>query len=572
VVVDLAQLLYVSRKYLPVNRDQPMMLPEDMRLWVDRDHFVWFLIEVIEGLDTTALQALARPGKGRPGYDPVMLAVLLVYAYCQGERSSRRIEARCRTDAAFRVATGNLIPDHSTICRFRAAAAGPGGPVEDLFARVLFVLAAAGLGRLDVISVDGSKIWANASRHANRAEAGLRKLARKILDDAARADGQGCACTGHEHGGSAGLAGQDSCGCCDAGTLPGLGLDGPAVPRGGWGGASRAQRIAAGLAELEADRTRHEAERRQAAEAYLAAARDGHAPRGFIPPEIAVEVARIRLEQHEAADAGVDARWAGQARPGRRRAGDSARTRKARQQLAAAQAAAAAAEAAAEAADADAAGQAGTGHDTGKKKKQAGPVRNITDPDSRIMHCTRNGLVQAYNCQVPRTRDGVFLLPRATQDANDSAQLIPALDAIAASAAIIAAGHAAGGHPALWSRTGTVLFDPGYFSKANCGAPGPDRLIGTGGSWKDTTSQHHPATCRHDDPRDQMACHLSTRQGRDLYRRRAPISEGGFAQLKTIIGLRQLAMRGLAKANGELLLACTAANLLLLHRRAPSPA
>ena len=551
-----------------------MMLPEDMRLWVGKDHFAWFLIDVTGGLDTTAVQALARPGKGRPGYDPVMLAVLLIYAYCQGERSSRRIEDRCRTDAAFRVATGNLIPDHSTICRFRAAAAGPGGPVEDLFCRVLFVLAVAGLGRLDVISVDGSKIWANASRHANRTEAGLRKLARKILDEAARADGQGCACTAHEHGGSAGLAGPDSCGCCDGGTLPGLGLDGPAVPRRGWGGASRAERIAAGLAELEADRTEREAGRRQAAQAYLAAARDGHAPRGFIPPGIAVEVARIRLGQHEAADAATEARWAGKRRPGRRRDGDSARTRKAREQLAAAQAAADAAEA--EAAAENTAGQAGTGpgqagtgHDTDKKKKQAGPVRNITDPDSRIMHCTRNGLVQAYNCQVPRTGDGVFLLPRATQDANDSAQLIPALDAIAASQAIIAAGHAAGGHPARWSRTGTVLSDTGYFSKANCQAPGPDRLIGTGGSWKDTTSQHHPATCRHEDPRDQMACHLSTRQGKDLYRRRAPISEGGFAYLKTIIGLRQLAMRGLPKANGELLLACTAANLLLLHRHAP---
>src|ERR1700733_15130086 len=165
-----------------------MMLPEDMRLWVGRDHFVWFLIDVIEGLGTTALESLGRPGKGRPGYDPRMLAVLLIYAYLQGERSSRRIEERCRTDAAFRVATGNLVPDHVTVARFRAAAAGEGGPLEDVFLQVLFVLAHAGLGRLDVVSVDGSKIWANASKQANRTEDGLRKLARKILDDAARCD------------------------------------------------------------------------------------------------------------------------------------------------------------------------------------------------------------------------------------------------------------------------------------------------------------------------------------------------------------------------------------------------
>ncbi len=116
-----------------------MMLPENMRDWVGKDHLVWFVIDVIEGLDTAGLEGLGKPGRGRPGYDPRMLAVLLVYAYLQGERSSRRIEERCRTDAAFRVATGNLVPDHSTIARFRAAGGGrgraaggrvPAGPVQ----------------------------------------------------------------------------------------------------------------------------------------------------------------------------------------------------------------------------------------------------------------------------------------------------------------------------------------------------------------------------------------------------------------------------------------------------------
>jgi transposase len=524
-----------------------------MRRWVDKDHLAWFVIDVIDGLDTTALEAHCKPGLGRPGYHPRMLAALLIYAYLQAERSSRKIEDRCRIDAAFRVVTGNLIPDNSTICRFRRKNAYPGGPLEDLFTRVLFVLAVAGLGRLDVISVDGSKIWADASKDANRTEAGLRKLVRKILDQAARADGEGCRCDGHGHGEAAGLESPESCGCCDDGMLPGLGLDGPAVPRDGWGGAPRAERIAAGLAELEAARTAREDERRAAAGAYLAAARDGQAPCGGIPAEAAVEVARLRLEQSQAKDAETDARWAAAGRrlPGRRRPGaDSARTRKARDQLAAAIRRQAAAEAAAD----------------GTKKKEPQPVRNITDPDSRLMHCTLRGLVQAYNCQVPRTGDGVFLLPRATQDPNDADQVTPALAAIARSRDIIAAGHAAAGHPSFWSRIGTVLFDPGYFSKDNCAAPGPDRLIGTGGSWKDTTAQHGPG-CDHDDPRDQMAHHLATRQGRDLYRRRSPVSEGAFAELKDTIGLRRFALRGQPKVQGELLLACTAANIALLYRR-----
>ena len=108
------------------------------------------------------------------------------------------------------------------------------------------------------------------------------------------------------------------------------------------------------------------------------------------------------------------------------------------------------------------------------------------------------------------------------------------------------------------------MFDPGYFSKKNIELPGPGRLIGTG-AWKDP-GPHGPG-CDHDDPRDQMHHDLSTRQGRDLYRNRAPVSEGGFADLKERTGLRRFAMRGIGKAQGELLLACAAANIHLLYRR-----
>jgi transposase len=551
----------MKRQFRPVDRDQPMMLPENMRDWVGKDHLVWFVIDVIEGLDTAGLEGLGKPGKGRPGYDPRMLAVLLVYAYLQGERSSRRIEERCRTDAAFRVATGNQVPDHSTIARFRAAAAGEGGPLEGLFLQVLFVLAQAGLGRLDVVSVDGSKIWADASKQANRTEGGLRKLARKILDDAARADGDGCGCDGHGHGEAAGLEGPDSCGCCDGGTLPGLGLGGPAVPRGGWGGASRAERIADGLRSLEAAREEKEAPRRAAAQGYMDAFAAGSPPRGPVPAVIAVEVAELRLARAIAADAGSDARYAaaGRRKPGLgRRHAESHAVLRARGKLAGAVAARRARER--KAAEEDR--KAG-------KKKPPQPVRNITDPGSRVMHCTLRGKVQAYSAQARRTLDRVFLLPRVTQDPNDAAQVATAFADIEASREAVAAGHAAGGHPASWSRPGTVTFDNGYFSRQNIELPGPDRLIATG-NWKDPGP--HGPHCAHQDPRDQMHHNLSTRQGQDLYRNRAPVSEGGFADLKERTGLRQFSMRGTGKAQGELLLASLACNIHLGWRRGISPA
>jgi Transposase DDE domain len=330
------------------------------------------------------------------------------------------------------------------------------------------------------------------------------------------------------------------------------------VPAGGWGGATRRQRIGAGLAELEATRLEQEDRQRAAAEKYLAAARDGQVPPGRVPTQIAVEVAQLRLEQALAKDAAADAREAasGRRRAGRRRAAaESAAVRTARSRLEAA----AAARATAEHTAAQAEG----------KKKPARPVRNITDPDSRVMHCTRRGSVQACNCQIPRTRDGVFLLPRITQDPNDSLQVQPAITAIARSQEIIAAGHAAGQHPAWWAAIITLLFDNGYFSRRNIELPGPDRLIGTA-AWKDP-GPHTPA-CTHHDPRDQMHHNLATRQGRHLYRQRGPLSEGGFADLKQRTGLRQFALRGLAKAQGELLLACLSANIHLLYRRHPLPA
>jgi transposase len=565
----------MSRRYLPVNREKPMFLPLDMKEWVPRDHFVWFLIDVAGQLDISAVEAGTSPGKGRPGYDPRMLVTLVMYAMSCGERSSRQIEDRTRVDAAFRIASGNQFPDHSTLCRFRQRTGRADGPLEDLFTQVLYVCAVAGLGRLRVISVDGSKVWADASKEANRTLAGLRKLSRQVLQEAAAADGE-CGCECHGPGEAAG-AGGGGCPCCAGGMLPGLGLCGPAVLPQGWGGASRAKRIAAALADLEAAREAEDAARRQQAEAYLAKTRAGQAPPGRVPDEVAVTVAEIALEQATAAQqARRDAYGqrvaasAGRGVPGARPAPpeQAAAVRRCRERLAAARKAAAA-RAAQAAAGLDPPGGAGTGKGRrGKKPPQ--PVRNITDPDSRAMHCTRNGAVQAYNCQLPRADDGLVLAARATQDVNDAAQVEPTLAAITAAQQVIAAGHRAGGHCPAWSRIGTVVYDGGYFSEKNCAAEGPDRLISPG-SWESAgSSGPHTPACRHQDPRDQMAHNMSTRQGRDIYRRRAPLSEGGFSFLKDKIGLRRFSMRGLPPVQAELTLAATVSNLMLLHRRLPS--
>ncbi len=115
----------MAKSYRPVLRDQPMLVPVDMREWLPPDHLVWFVLDAVEALDVDGLErSRRRGGAGAAGYDPRMLLALLIYAYCQGVRSSRKIERMCVTDVAFRVLCAQDGPDHATIARFRAEAQG----------------------------------------------------------------------------------------------------------------------------------------------------------------------------------------------------------------------------------------------------------------------------------------------------------------------------------------------------------------------------------------------------------------------------------------------------------------
>ncbi len=166
----------MAKRYRPVQRDQPFLLPPDMRDWLPPDHPVWLVIRVVEEhLDTGAFHALRRTGgAGTAGYDPDMLVTVLVWAYAHQATSSRRIGQLCCTDVAFTVICGGNLPGHATLARFRAAFPGP---VAELFAQVLALCAALGMGKPGVVALDGTKIAASASKSANRAGDTLAKLA-----------------------------------------------------------------------------------------------------------------------------------------------------------------------------------------------------------------------------------------------------------------------------------------------------------------------------------------------------------------------------------------------------------
>ena len=173
----------MARGYRPVARDQEFLLPPNMIDWLPEDHLVWFVIEVVEQLDTTAFHANRKlGGAGRQAYDPDMLLALLIYAYASGQRSSRRIEQLCSEHVAFRVLCAQDAPDHTSIARFRAAHQDA---FTGLFAQVLALCSAAGMVKVGVVSIDGSKIAANASRGANRSAESVGREVERISREVA---------------------------------------------------------------------------------------------------------------------------------------------------------------------------------------------------------------------------------------------------------------------------------------------------------------------------------------------------------------------------------------------------
>ncbi len=177
----------MAKRYRPVARDQAFLLPPDMRDWLPAGHPVWLVITVAgRHLDTSAVHALRRTGgAGTAGYDPDMMVSLLVWAYANRVTSPRRIEALCRTDIAFRVICAGDVPDHVTIARFRA---GLGAAAGVLFDQVLILCARLGMGQLGLITLDGTRVAASASKSANRSEDGLPKLAAELAAEHAAAD------------------------------------------------------------------------------------------------------------------------------------------------------------------------------------------------------------------------------------------------------------------------------------------------------------------------------------------------------------------------------------------------
>lgn len=154
----------MSRTYRHWSPEQAWMFPPSPRDWLVEGHLVYFLMDVTGQVDLSAIFAHYEKGKagGQPPYHPRMMVTLLLYAYCTGVFSSRRIMARCQSDAAFRVIVGEDIPDFRTISDFRRIHLPM---MKELFVEVLQLCRESGLLKVGRVALDGTKVKANASRH-----------------------------------------------------------------------------------------------------------------------------------------------------------------------------------------------------------------------------------------------------------------------------------------------------------------------------------------------------------------------------------------------------------------------
>src|SRR3954464_1542085 len=174
--------------FIRPNRDQLFLLPPALQDWLPPDDLAYFLLDAVDQFDLAPFYAAYRAdGVGQAAFQPHMMVALLLYAYCLGVRSSRQIERLCQRDVAFRVVAGTLRPDHATIARFRQRHAEA---LKGLFTDILRLCREAGLVKVGVVALDGTKMAADAGLDANRTYETIRKEVETMLREAESKDAE----------------------------------------------------------------------------------------------------------------------------------------------------------------------------------------------------------------------------------------------------------------------------------------------------------------------------------------------------------------------------------------------
>lgn len=152
----------MSKVFRPYDPEQIFLMPAALQDWLPKDHLAYFISDVVDHLDLSTIMDRYEEERGYPPYHPAMMVKVLLYAYCIGVPSSRKIAKRLEEDIAFRVLAANNTPDFRTIADFRKEHLAA---LAALFVQVLKLCQKAGLVKLGHVSIDGTKIKANASKH-----------------------------------------------------------------------------------------------------------------------------------------------------------------------------------------------------------------------------------------------------------------------------------------------------------------------------------------------------------------------------------------------------------------------
>jgi transposase len=190
----------MAKTYRPYVPEQDFLLPPNLRSWLPEDHLAYFVSDLVDHLDLSAITTVYEAeDRGYPPYHPVMMTKVLVYAYCVGVFSSRRIQRRLLEDIPFRMLAAGNEPDFRTIAEFRKTHLTA---LEGLFEQVLRLAYELGVPRVGRVAIDGSKIKANVEAQGDE----LRPAGREATAAAAR--GEGLARAGGRNGCGRGRAGR----------------------------------------------------------------------------------------------------------------------------------------------------------------------------------------------------------------------------------------------------------------------------------------------------------------------------------------------------------------------------
>jgi transposase len=171
----------MAKTYRPYVPEQELLLPPSLRDWLPEGHLAYFVSDLIDQLDLTAItQVYEDEDRGYPPYHPVMMTKVLVYAYCVGVFSSRKIQRRLAEDVAFRVLAAGNAPDFRTIADFRKLHLPA---LKGFFEQVLRLAGELGALRVGRVAVDGSKLKANASKHKAMSYGRMREKERQLREE-----------------------------------------------------------------------------------------------------------------------------------------------------------------------------------------------------------------------------------------------------------------------------------------------------------------------------------------------------------------------------------------------------